>query len=61
MNYALLIYDTNEGWEKLSEEEKERTFGEYLAVREVPGAYGGRSSSPWRPRPRSALRTVTRS
>ena len=46
MKYALLIYDTNEGWENLSEDEKQAIFGEYFTVREAPGVYGGAQLQP---------------
>lgn len=41
MKYAVLIYDTAEAWEKLSEEERSAIFGEYFAVAEAPGVVGG--------------------
>ncbi len=46
MKYALLIYDTAEGWEKLSDEERARTFGEYEAIVRAPGVYGGAQLQP---------------
>lgn len=46
MKYALLIYDTAEGWEGLSDEERDRAFGEYFAVSELPGVYGGAQLQP---------------
>jgi hypothetical protein len=41
MRYALLIYDTDEAWQRLSEGEKQAVFGESFAVNETPGVYGG--------------------
>jgi hypothetical protein len=46
MKYALLIYDTDDGWEKLSEAERDRAFGEYFAISELPGVYGGAQLQP---------------
>ena len=46
MKYALLIYDTSEGWEKLSEDEREAVFGEYFAIAQAPGVVGGSQLQP---------------
>ncbi|MDQ3890564.1 MAG: YciI family protein [Actinomycetota bacterium] len=46
MKYALLIYDTNEAWEQLSEEERQATYGEYFAVAQAPGVVGGAQLRP---------------
>ena len=46
MKYALLIYDTNEAWEQLSEEEQQATYGEYFAVAQSPGVVGGAQLQP---------------
>ncbi len=46
MKYALLIYDTAEGWETLPEDERARTFGQYEAVARAPGVYGGAQLHP---------------
>ncbi len=46
MKYALLIYDTAEGWAKLSDEERAQTFGEYEAIARAPGVYGGAQLQP---------------
>jgi len=46
MKYALLIYDTAEGWETLPEDERARTFGQYEAVARAPGVYGGAQLQP---------------
>jgi hypothetical protein len=46
MKYALLIYDTNEAWERLPEEEAKAVYAEYFAVGETPGVYGGAQLRP---------------
>ena len=46
MKYALLIYDTNEAWKQLSDEEKESIFGEYFAVGVLPSVVGGAQRQP---------------
>ena len=46
MKYALLIYDTDEAWENLSEAEYRSVMGEYMAVSEAPGVYGGAQLQP---------------
>ena len=46
MKYALLIYDVPEAWEGLSEDEQQSIFGEYLAVSNLAGVYGGAQLQP---------------
>ena len=46
MKYALLIYDTAEAWQGLSEDEQGAVMGQYMAVAEAPGVYGGSQLQP---------------
>jgi hypothetical protein len=46
MKYALLIYDVAEAWNDLSEDEREAVSGEYYAIRDLPGVYGGAHLQP---------------
>ncbi|MBD0290581.1 MAG: hypothetical protein ICV74_04930 [Thermoleophilia bacterium] len=46
MKYALLIYDTAEAWQGLSEDEQGAVMGQYMAVAETPGVYGGSQLQP---------------
>ena len=46
MRYALLIYDTNEGWEGLGEEQRNAVYGEYFAVAKDPAVVGGEQLHP---------------
>lgn len=46
MKYALLIYDTNEGWANLSDVEQKEIYGEYMAVSSSPGIVGGSQLAP---------------
>jgi hypothetical protein len=46
MKYALLIYDVPNPWEGLTEEERERTSGEYYAIAQSPGVVGGQHLQP---------------
>jgi hypothetical protein len=46
VKYALLIYDDPAGWQGLSEDERNAVFGEYFAVYESPGVYGGAQLQP---------------
>ena len=41
MKYALLIYDSPEGWQGLSEDEQKSVYDEYFAASQAPGVYGG--------------------
>jgi hypothetical protein len=41
MQYALLIYGSGEGWEQLSEDERQAQMGEYMALSERPETKGG--------------------
>jgi hypothetical protein len=41
MKYALLVYNKPGGWDELSEAEQRSIYGEYVAVSETPGVYGG--------------------
>jgi hypothetical protein len=46
MKYALLIYSNDTGWDSLSEDEKNAIYGEYAAVSESAGVYGGSELQP---------------
>ena len=41
MRYALLIYDLPGNYDELSEDERGAVFGEYSAISDEPGVYGG--------------------
>ena len=41
MQYALLIYGSGDGWEQLSQEEREKQMHEYMALSERPETRGG--------------------
>ena len=41
MKYALLIYDVPGNYDRLSDADREAVFGEYFAIRQAPGVYGG--------------------
>jgi hypothetical protein len=41
MQYALLIYGSGDGWQQLSEDERQAQMGEYMALSERPEARGG--------------------
>jgi hypothetical protein len=41
MKYALLIYDLPGNYDRLAAEEREAVFGEYSAISDAPGVYGG--------------------
>ena len=46
MKYVLLIYDKNDNWAGLSAEEMDAVRGEYYAVSEAPGVFGGDQLQP---------------
>jgi hypothetical protein len=48
MKYALLIYasDARDRYDALPEAEQEAILGEYMAVRQTPGVYGGEQLQP---------------
>jgi hypothetical protein len=46
MKYALLIYSSEGGWDELSEEQQNSIMGEYFAVSNLPGTYGGEQLQP---------------
>lgn len=46
MKYALLIYDAPGAYDDLSEDEYQSVFGEYFAVSQSPGVYGGSQLQP---------------
>ena len=48
MKYALLIYsnDAREAFDQLPEDEQRTILGEYLAIRQSPGVYGGEQLQP---------------
>ena len=41
MQYALLIYGSGDGWEKLSDEERQTQMQEYMALADRPETRGG--------------------
>jgi len=41
VQYALLIYGSGDGWEKLSEEEQQKQMQEYMALSQRPETRGG--------------------
>ena len=41
MQYALLIYGSGEGWEQLSEDERQTQMQEYMALSQRPETRGG--------------------
>jgi len=41
VQYALLIYGSGDGWEQLSQEEREKQMHEYMALGERPETRGG--------------------
>lgn len=41
MKYAILLYDSPENWQNVSEEEMGSLHAEYMAVTNEPEAYGG--------------------
>ena len=41
MRYVLLVHGNNEQWEQRTEAEQQAIMGEYLAISEVKGVYGG--------------------
>ena len=46
MKYALLIYDSPQGWEGLGDDERKAIYDEYFAVSEAPGVFGGAQLQP---------------
>ena len=46
MKYALLIYDVPGNYDRLSDSEREAVFGEYFAIGQAPGVYGGAQLHP---------------
>jgi len=46
MKYALLIYSHDEEWDSRSPEEQQAIYGEYAAVSESAGIYGGAELHP---------------
>ena len=46
MKYALLIYDTPGTYDALGVSEREAVFGEYFAISEAPGVFGGAQLQP---------------
>jgi hypothetical protein len=46
MKYALLIYDVPGNYDRLADDEREAVFGEYFAITEAPGVYGGAQLQP---------------
>ena len=46
MKYVLLIHSNENGWKELSEDEQKAIYGEYMAVSEAKGVYGGAQLQP---------------
>jgi hypothetical protein len=46
VKYALLIYSNDTEWENLSDDEQKAIYGEYFAVSETKGVYGGSELHP---------------
>ena len=46
MKYALLIYSNDTEWDNLSEDERSAIYGEYFAISETKGVYGGSELQP---------------
>src|SRR3712207_4130451 len=46
MKYALLIYDTPEAWQGLSDEQRAEVLGEYMVARQADGVYDGAQLHP---------------
>jgi hypothetical protein len=46
MKYALLIYGDPSGFTSLSESEQEAVMGEYMALGDAPGMFGGAQLQP---------------
>jgi hypothetical protein len=46
VKYALLIHSNDEQWDQRSEEEQKAIYGEYFAVSETAGVYGGAELEP---------------
>jgi hypothetical protein len=46
VKYALLIYSVPGAFESLSADEQEAIYGEYMAISELPGIYGGEQLQP---------------
>ena len=62
MKYALLIHTNDESWSERSEQEQQAIMGEYMAIAEPPGVFGGAQLQPVDGRddgPRADGRTLT--
>ncbi len=46
MKYALLIHTNDEQWGERSEDERRAITGEYMAISELPGVFGGAQLEP---------------
>lgn len=46
MKYALLIYDVPGAYDALAEAERNKVFGEYMAISDEAGVYGGAQLQP---------------
>jgi hypothetical protein len=46
VKYVLLIHSNEDGWNELSEHEQRAIYGEYMAVSEAEGVYGGAQLQP---------------
>jgi hypothetical protein len=46
MKYALLIHSNDEQWEERPPEEQRAITGEYMAISELPGVFGGAQLEP---------------
>jgi hypothetical protein len=46
VRYVLLIHSNENGWNELSEDEQKAIYGEYMAVSDTDGVYGGAQLQP---------------
>ena len=46
MKYALLIHPNDEQWDERSPGEQQAIYGEYFAISETPGVFGGAELEP---------------
>ena len=46
MKYALLIHPNDEQWDERSPAEQKAIYGEYFAISETPGVFGGAELEP---------------
>jgi len=46
MKYALLIHTNDDSWSERSEQEQQAITGEYMAIADLPGIFGGAQLEP---------------